>query len=499
MSKTGNLKFGWAEVDITPKEKIALRGEFYERVTNEVETPISITALAIESEGEQAVFCSCDLVVINRDLHTEAVRKLREMGLNGLDPTKIVVSAIHTHNSYTIGNLDYTEGGEGVQNSLTHFIPKGCKYIPEDSDPNQMSPLKALDYVSGKLAEVIYKAWNSRKPGGFANGFGRAAVGMSRRVCYADGTAKMWGDADKAFFTELEGGNDNGIEMLFTYDENKKLTGVVANIACPAQVLEQRTFISGDYWGKVKILLREKYGKDIFLLSLCAPAGDQCPRDLIRWVEPETPIKDPNVIRENPKARRADPSMFDIKGTWTIGRRVVNEIEYALSEVSEIKTEAKLKHCSKVIYLPLRRVTETEKLEAEKKIHEYFQGKTVVNYMDTADLYVYTGILDRYEEQKTQEVVETEVHHIRFDDVAFTSSPFELFLNYGNLIRARSKAKQTFLIQLTTGDYGYLPTEEAEKHGHYSAYVSSGCVGHEGGDMLVRDALCEINKMFDED
>ena len=96
------------------------------------------------------------------------------------------------------------------------------------------------------------------------------------------------------------------------------------------------------------------------------------------------------------------------------------------------------------------------------------------------------------------EMVPVEVHHIRFDDIAISTNSFELFLTYGNLIRARSKAKQTFLIQLCAGDHGYLPTEEAEKHGHYSAYVSSGVVGHEGGDVLVRDAVCEINRMFED-
>ncbi|MBO6020048.1 MAG: hypothetical protein J6P88_02570 [Clostridia bacterium] len=77
----------------------------------------------------------------------------------------------------------------------------------------------------------------------------------------------------------------------------------------------------------MKILLREKHGADFKLLGLVSPAGDLCPRDLIRWVEPETPIKDPNVIRVNPKERFADPSMFDVKGTWKAGRRIYNEIE----------------------------------------------------------------------------------------------------------------------------------------------------------------------------
>ena len=51
----------------------------------------------------------------------------------------------------------------------------------------------------------------------------------------------------------------------------------------------------------------------------------------------------------------------------------------------------------------------------------------------------------------------------------------------------------------TCGDGGgYLPTEKAEQGSHYSAYISSGQVGHEGGDMMVRKDIDVINKMFKE-
>lgn len=137
---------------------------------------------------------------------------------------------------------------------------------------------------------------------------------MCRRVCYDDGSAKMWGDSNSANFTDLESGNDSGIELMFTYDTNKKLTGVIANVACPAQVLEHQSFISSDYMGKVRRNIQEKYGKDVGFLGLISPAGDMCPRDLVRWVDSPVCKNDPNINRETIIERRADPSMFDIKG-----------------------------------------------------------------------------------------------------------------------------------------------------------------------------------------
>jgi len=111
-------------------------------------------------------------------------------------------------------------------------------------------------------------------------------------------------------------------------------------------------------------------------------------------------------------------------------------------------------------------------------------------------VYVHAGTIARYRLQQNTELLPIESHVVRFGDVAIVTNPFELFLNYGNYIKARSYAKQTFICELTCGWAGYLPTERAEKGSHYSAYITSGKVGHEGGDLLVRKTLESINNLF---
>ena len=93
-------------------------------------------------------------------------------------------------------------------------------------------------------------------------------------------------------------------------------------------------------------------------------------------------------------------------------------------------------------------------------------------------------------------MLDTEIHVIRLGTIAMATNPFELFLDYGNQIKARSDAEQTFLVQLANGAEGYLPTAKAEVHGHYSAFISSGKIGHQGGDQLVRQTLETIRQMF---
>ena len=495
-----SIKMGWAEVDITPKKgtKIGLDGQFFERITDEVESKITVTAFALESGDDRMVICSCDLIGVDVNLHNLVKTKVVKIYPELKD--KIITNAIHTHTSYIYKHIG-TDSGAALS-VLNSMLPKGMEYKPLVSSEKMLDPEIALNFLVNKISEAICTAWKNRTKGYYANAFGRAAVGMNRRVCYDDGSAKMWGDTNLANFEELESGNDSGIEIIYTFDKNKDLNGVIANVSCPAQVVEHRNFISSDYWGKVKENLRKHFGKDIFVLELCSPAGDLAPRDLIRWVNPETPIDDPNIHREHCIERRADPSMFDISGLKVVGRRVSNELISVYEELDkqEIKSDGILKHETINMTLPLRRVTIAEYNDAVERIENYIsknKGRDMT-FDDNAKMHVYAGTIARYKFQQSVNTFDEEIHIIRFGDIAIATNPFELFLNYGNKIRARSKAKQTFLIQLACGYEGYLPTEKAEKGSHYSAYVSSGLIGHEGGEILVRETLTHINDMFKE-
>ncbi len=498
------LLIGWGERSLVPDKKVSLAGQFYERISEYVESEITATALAIESDGEAMIMVSADMTSIPGYLLSR-VRGLIKDEIPDFDPMKLMIAATHTHTSHTLEDPDpnvksrtFTKGTKEI---LAEYMPPEKEYKPlVTADDTVIDPREATIFVAERISEAVISAWRSRSAGYYANEFGRAAVGMCRRVVYDDGTAAMWGDANTASFISMEGGNDSGIELIYTFDENKNLTGVVANIACPSQILEQRSFISADYWGRAKAMIREKLGTGVYLLGLGGAGGDQCPRDLVRWVEPETPIDDPQISRPYPIRRKADPSMFDISGCNRAGKRIANEIVSVFEEITELKDEAVL--CHKVINmeLPLRKATPTEYEKAVREIEYYVQknaDKPVFDYFDNAKMYVHAGTILRYRTQQHSEIFNIESHVIRLGDVAFTTNPFELFLDYGNRIKARSFAAQTFIVQLCCGRGGYLPTAKAEAAGHYSAYITSGNVGHEGGDLYVRRTLTEINKMFE--
>ena len=496
------LHIGWSEISITPDKPASLAGQFAERISQYIEKPITATALAIQAGEEQLVLVNADIIVISYNL-TEALKEKLSGNTLGLDPNKVIWSAAHCHTApyYNRKNRNHKFGATTTPKALMESqLPPGRRYV--ETVPTQRDDIvtndEMLELLIDRLAKVTLEAWANRKPGGYVNAFGRAVVGLCRRATYEDGTAQMWGDTNTPKFHALEAGSDSGIELMYVFDEAGQLTGIVANLACPAQCVQHRLFISPDFWGEAKKLLRQRFGEHIFLLPLCSAAGDQCPVDLVRWVQPESDLNDPNCTRVDPPKRKADPSMFDLAGMRKVGRRIAREIIDVFEEdLGQVCYDAPLAHQVHMMALPLRRVTEEEVAIAKAAIAKYFaENPGDMHFSDAANLQVHIGILQRYDLQEKMPILDTEVHIVRLGNIAFASNPFELFLDYGNKIKACSPAEQTFLVQLANGSEGYLPTEKAEQGGHYSAFVSSGLVGHQGGNQLVNETLQHLRELF---
>ena len=119
--KMAKLDIGWSEVSITPDNKIALAGQFAERISEYVETPITVMVLAVTDGEEQLIICSCDLVDIGENL-IEDVRKAVKGKNCGIDTDKIIISAIHTHSSHLYTHSKIKGGVSGYKILISSFI-----------------------------------------------------------------------------------------------------------------------------------------------------------------------------------------------------------------------------------------------------------------------------------------------------------------------------------------------------------------------------------------
>ena len=133
-----------------------------------------------------------------------------------------------------------------------------------------------------------------------------------------------------------------------------------------------------------------------------------------------------------------------------------------------------------------------------KKEYQDLQKREAKNHKEEYVRQIYLGrcrnAMERYRLQKTSPAYPTEVHALQIGDVALATNQFELYLDYGLRIKARSPFIQTFIVQLS-GSGTYLPTEKGMKGAGYSASAYDNIVGPEGGRQLVEGTLSMLNRL----
>lgn len=482
------LLIGWSEVDITPvtEKKIPLMGQYYARCTREIHSNLKAVAAAFSSGDEHFVNVSMDNVGIQLAFHklvqAEAVKLAP-----GLKEENIFINVIHTHSA---------PDASVVQNPNA---------IRQDApDETILSPEEYVGFVVPLMAQCIADAWNNRKPGGVARAFGNARIGHCRRAVYSTGKAEMYGDTTRRDFIGMEAGEDSGVDMLFTYDLNGKKTGMLLNVACPSQVMESTYQVSSDFAGATRELLKTEYGEDFHTIYQISPAGCQSPRDLVRHYATE-------------------PDFWHADGVVEHAKRLFHAVTTAVPE--KIDYSPVFKHDVITVNLPRRRASYADYVAAKAELarltaiqpveaaFEDFCAETHANekidgpgpYDSKLHHFVLIknqqAVITRYEDQDAEPMLTFSMNVARIGDIAIANNPFELYLYFGQIIKARSKAAQTFLVQLSAGasrPAGYLPSPEAEIYGGYGGLIINGQVGSDGGYKLADDTVEAINKFFED-
>ena len=425
-SQSGPLMVGWATADITPPRPVALIGQLHKRISTGVRDPLAATVLALEAPGgdkpEQAILVACDMLFIPRQIQQRLQERIR-VQLPEFDSAKLLLNATHTHTAP--GLVDSTFKG----------------LYDVSNDAGVMKASEYAEFFLDHVAQAVTQAWQSRKPGGLSWALGRAVVGYNRRAQFFNGSTVMYGNTQAADFSNVEGPEDHAVNLLFLWGPEAKWTGIIINLACPAQETEQLREVSADFWHDVREELHRRHGSDLFVLPQCAPAGDLSPHPIYRKRAEQV------VDLRRGLSRRKE-----------IARRIANAVEESLPVAkADIQTRLIFRHTVASANLP----------EPQVPAEPFYE---------------------------TDPVQPIEFHVLRLGDVAVATSPFELYLDYATRVQARSPAVLTMLVQLSSGNSGYLPTTRAVKGGGYSADKFR--VGPEGGQVLVEETIRQINALF---
>ena len=402
---------GRPRADITPNTPAALTGFQTVRITSTIQSPLTANVLAIESRCgdrviDQAILVSCDLCIFRPGILAE-FRELVAKRLPGFDVRKLILAATHTHSAPVLKQTQYDESSYGDATQPKDYLP----------------------VLFQRMADAVALAWERRTVGAVAWGLGHAVVGLNRRLVYADGHAEMLGNTNDPSFRHVEGYEDHSVDILCFYDQQQRLKATAISVACPAQMSQGETVVSADFWHTARQMLRERYGQDLCVLGFCAPAGDQCPHLSIRGKSEARMDQLRGVSRTQELGRRVAESFFDVADVIA----------------KDIRATAPLAHLVQQIDLPTRKITAPEYAIA-RQVCEEIDAKPERAGWDTWVRKLYGDVCDRYQAQQTgPHVFSMELHVLRLGDVAIATNPFELYVDYGVQIQARSAAEQTFL------------------------------------------------------
>ena len=480
---------GWAQTDITPSQPAMLWGQFHTRVSRGVLDPLTATALAIEADSDMVIIVSCDLVFVTASL-VALVRKQIAGRAPGFDPAKLFLCATHTHTAPV-----FVEGIYGA---------------PE---AGVMAPSAYEEYLSERVAGAAVQAWAQRKPGAVAWALSHAVLGRNRRTTYADGHAVMYGATVADDFDGFEDGDDHRVQLLVTWDEHNNPTGVIVNLACPAQLSEQSYYLSADFWHEARTEIRRRLARDIFVLAQCAAAGDQSPHVLIGKPAEDRMLKLAG-LGTAAQARLAAAGLEDPDADCRLarrelfGQRIADAVCGALSLAArDIRRGIPFAHRVKTLRLPVRMVTDAKKEQAAQALAHY-QATPADSLTHHRRIVRAEGLIARHARQQPSDGLEIEAHFLRIGDVAMVTNPFELFMHYGQQMTARSPAAQTFVVQLAgcalLGEMAkqlgglYLPTARGVRGGSYSANADDNFVGPEGGQVLVEETVSTLKTLWSE-
>ena len=495
------IKVGWAKQDITPAGPTFLAGQQFVRLATEVKDQLFTSAMAVESGNEKFIMLSLDATRFSAPL-MDRIRK-KVSSATGVPEMNIIGFATHTHTAPQYGEVvpkEYWNGdfqptlgiGTGTRGADVESFRK--KY------PDLVDSKDYFFFIADKISTAAIEAWNNRKFSKIAYGIGEAAVGECRRIVVDNKGGVMYADEAVEKICHAEGHVDHSLNIMATYSLCGKLTGLIINLACPAQVYEAHSFVSSDFWGNVRRDVAAAYGKDVVILPQCSPAGDQSPHKILN--------------------RKADARMMQLRGQlktpvtdWSWGRRAFNE-DYNLARSKEISrrimtslnevlplikvtavADPVVKHQYSMLQLPPRHITKAEydNAVAEIKTIEAERKKNnITGY--SGSLNWHRRVVNRYKNKA--DAVHRELHVFRIGGAAFATNTIELYLDYGDRMKGASKAEQNFLIQLANAESGsYLPSQRSGTTGYGSAPASC-IVVPEAGDIIVKESVKMINRMF---
>jgi hypothetical protein len=428
----GEFRAGAAAVNINPPLGTPMAGYYHKRGSQGVIDNLYAKAAVLDDGRTRVAFVVCDIISLPRATILEARRLVEEQ--TGIAAVNIMISTTHTHTGPVISresSMNELVGGASEQGmNYTAELPKRIAQAVADAN-EKLTPV----HVSYAREYEQRLAFNRRF------WMKDSSVGWNPGKLNPN-TIRPIGPTDP----------EVGVVYFETLDRKPLLTYV--NFAMHPDTTGGE-LISADYPGALSRRLADYKGPDTLTIFANGACGNLNHIN-VNWAEPQKGVSEANRL----------------------GTILAAAVFKAYMDLKPI-TDTTLRVRSKVIELPLAKITDNDISEA----NEIARRKDQPKFMEQVKAYKVLDVAGRQGKP-----LEVEVQVITMGkELAWVSLPGEIFTEIGLSIKAASPFKQTHIAELANGSIGYIPNRSAYAEGNYEV-VSARCA--EGsGEMLVETAI----------
>lgn len=438
--KSPSIKVGLGSSVITPQDNLQMRGFARSQIATGTHDDLHAQSIVVEgADGTVAAMITIAVVGIDRDMAERIRNAVNEK--TGIPVENILLSVTHTH------------AGPSVEQA-------GDRY---------------QQFFVERVAGSAIEGWNNRIPA-------RIGVGSTKVMELGRNRRRL-----------LYGGlhPDPEVGVIKIEDMKGNLIGVAFNYGCHPSALDWQNTLYSEDWPYYAINgIREKVGNTVWAAYFQGAEGDINVgySAELSAIGADMPIRNYEYI-EIKGNQMADAVLEALPGISTSGDAVVKVVrdvfEYPLRDSFPITLEQ-----------AEREAAEAAKKLAEMDNHPDIEGTRILDRLRT-DVFQ-TGQRLRtarrfYSTDEHGGTTSIEQQAIRLGDAVFVSLPGEVFSEIGLAVKNGSPFDDTFLIGLSNGYGGYMPTAKEIVEGDYE--VDGSRYGEKTEQACIDASLALIERL----
>ena len=445
------LRVGTACVDVSPTVfPIQLRSG----KSDYVHDPLHVRAVAFQNGKGRAVICLIDAIGIGREMSD--LVKARAAIKTGWKTQEILICATHTHSA--------PKGGEGMPGREAY---------------------EKLKYE--KLEEAIVTAIESLEPAkvGFSSDEEPGEV-RNRRWFLKPGTMppnplgeqdQVKTNANRNHIVKPAGPVDPELCVIDVRTTRNKPLALIANYALhyvggvPKKIDHDGREVgmaSADYFGEFSRIMPYRIG------------GLNPPENFVSLMTNGASGDINNLVFTGSRAPRSPFEQIRI-----VASKTADAAWRAVKKIEAYETKPIIATRQREVNLPYREPNEREIKLAQDLLKRTSRERNEINKRTTS-VASRTIEYSKPEHPRTEPVI---IQALRIGEQAIVSMPFEVLVEIGLEIKAKSPFKRTFLIELANGGYGYLPPPNQHKLGGYETWLGTSRFQPEASNLLINQLL----------